>query len=367
MKRRKKRQLQTLAILVAALIIIAAVVGLIIWGVVALAKNLSGGKLESITLSPAFAETELDVNQTFSFTIQPNPEKAKLKNLEAIADKDNVTFEVSEDGTTATMHTYNEGVVTVCVRQDKVESNYLTFNVVDRAAAEAAKAAEEAAAAQAAAEEAAKAQAAEESLAKKVQAYVRTNDKVRIRKSPSTDTNDNIITTCEIGDVYLRLEEVDDWSRIVYEDGEAYIKSEFLDVLTDEEAAAAQEEQKNKEIEDALKKAEEQSKQATATDPVAAAAADAAKAADAAAAQAAAAQAEADAAAAAEAAQAAQAAQAASAAGVPVVCKDGTGYFTQGQVNYFHGLWDYTGQYEEMVSHHSIGELKTLCQNAGVN
>ena len=327
---------------------------LIVWGVKALFFN---NKVESIALAPDFAETELDVNMDYTFSITATPEKAKLKDLEFITDNSNVTLEATEDGA-AVMHTYGEGVVTVCVKQGDIESNYLTFNVVDSAAAEAARIAEEEAAAQAAAEAEAQAAAAEESLAKKVQAYVRTIDKVRIRKSPSTDSNDNIITTCEIGEVYLRLEEVDDWSRIVYDDGEAYIKSEFVEVLSDEEAAQAQADQKNKDVEDALKQAEEQSQQATANDPVAAAAAAEAKAAEDAA------KAAADAAAAEAAAAQAAAAQAA-AAGIPVVCKDGTGYFTQNQVNHFHGLWDYTGQYDEMVSHHSIGELKTMCENNG--
>ena len=332
MKRRKKKQLQMMAILIAFFLIVAGVLFLIIWGVKSLFFN---NKVESIALAPDFAETELDVNLDYTFSITATPADAKLKDLEFITDNTNVTLEATDDGG-AVMHTYGEGVVTVCVKQGDIESNYLTFNVVDSAAAEAARIAEEEAAIQAAAEAEAQAAAAAESQAKKVQAYVRTIDRVRIRKSPSTDSNDNIITTCEIGEVYLRLEEVDDWSRIVYEDGEAYIKSEFVEVLSDEEAAQAQEDQKNKDVEDALKKAEEQSQQAAAADPVAAQAALDAKAA------------------------AAQAAAQAAATGTAIHCKDGTCYVTPSQLQTIHATWDFAGDAIEMAGHHSISELEAV-------
>ncbi len=361
LRRRKKKQLQMMAILLAFLAILVALVILVVF---TLLKGCGKSKLESITMTADFAENELDINRDYTFTIKGNPDTAKLKDLEVIVEGANVTYNLTEDNTSATIHTVGEGDLEICVKDSNgVESNHITLRVVDQAAAEAAKAAEDAARA---AEEAAAAAAAEAQAAEELEpreAYVRTNDKVRIRKSPSTDTNDNIITTCEIGEVYKRLDTVDDWSRIVYEDGEAYIKSEFLDILSDEEAQEALDAQKAKSVEDALKKAEDESRKATENDPVAAAAAEAAKA------QEDAAKAAEDAAKAAEEAAAAQAAQAAAAAasGTQVRCKDGTATFTQNQVNYFHGLWDYTGQYEEMVSHHTIGELRELCQNNGIN
>ncbi len=350
MRRKKKRQLQMLGILIALFLI---VVGVIVLAAVGIKKLVSGKKLESITLAPNFTETELDVNLDYTFSISAVPEDAKIKDLEFISDNSNVTFDAGSEEGTAVMHTISDGVVTVCVKAGDIESNYLSFNVVDSVAQQAAKEAELAAQEAAAAEAEAQAAAAAESQAKKVQCYVKTIDKVRIRKSPSTDSNDNIITTCEIGEVYLRLEEVDDWSRIVYDDGEAYIKSEFVEVLSDEEAAQAQEDQKNKDVEDALKKAEEQSAQATANDPVAAAAAQEAKAAEDAA------KAAADAEAAAQLAAQAAAAQAA-AAGTAIHCKDGTCYVTAAQLQKIHATWDFAGDAIEMAGHHSIGELEAV-------
>ena len=131
--------------------------------------------------------------------------------------------------------------------------------------------------------------------------------------------------------MYLRLEEVDDWSRIVYEDGEAYIKSEFVEVLSDEEAAQAQEDQKNKDVEDALKKAEEQSQQAAAVDPVAA-----------------------------QAALDAKAAEDAAASGTVIHCKGGDVLVTPAQLQTIHATWDFAGDAIEMAGHHSIGELEAV-------
>ena len=355
-RRRRKKQMQMLAILVAFFLIVVGVIFLIVWGVKSI---FFSNKVESIALAPDFAETELDVNLDYTFTITATPADAKLKDIEFITDNTNVTLESTEDGG-AVMHTYGEGVVTVCVKQGDIESNYLTFNVVDSAAAEAARIAEEEAAAQAAAEAEAQAAAAEESLAKKVQAYVRTIDKVRIRKSPSTDSNDNIITTCEIGEVYLRLEEVDDWSRIVYDDGEAYIKSEFVEVLSDEEAAQAQADQKNKDVEDALKQAEQQSQQATANDPVAAAAAAEAKAAE----DAAKAAADAEAAAQAAAAQAA-AAQAASGYNLNGLAVNAAEYKHLLDRFRFATPNGTDEEAKEYVLHHSAGELEDILKFDG--
>ena len=387
MKRRKKAQLQMLLSLVAILIILIVVVIVI----VSLVKGASGKKkkLESLTLTPSFAEQELDVNKDYIFTFTISPDTAKVGDdeIDYIIDAGNATFESYGEGK-AILHTYSAGPVTVCLRsrgKEKIESNYLYYTIRDIAAEQAAAQAEEAARAQAEADAQAlqeAKEAAEEAAAKPT--YVKTNDNVRMRKSPSTESDENIIKKCAIGEVYLRLETVDDWSRLQYEDGEAYIKSEFLDSISDEEAqtylaahgkstegaeadalaaadvvAAAQE--KNKEEEAA--KAALEAAQAEARKQAESGAVDPTLAAQ----QQAAAELAAQQAALEAAQQQAPAAPVAPAGGIPVVCKDGTAMFTAAQVQYFHGLWDYTGQFEEMVSHHSIGELRTLCQNAGIN
>lgn len=370
MKRRKKKQLQMMGILLALVLV---VVVLIVVGV-KLIKDNFGNKLESIALSANFSESELDVNKDYTFTYIANPEKAKLKDIEFITDASNASFEMTEEGT-AVLHTYTEGRISVCVKCGDINSNFLSFDVVDKAAAEAARAAEAQAQleAQAQAEAAAAAQAEAEANAGK-EFYVRTIDTVRMRKSPSTDSNDNIIRKCEIGEVYRRLREVDDWSEITYDNDEAYIKTEYLEVLSDEEAAAALEAEENKAVEDALKEAEE--KKLSQDEAVAAAA-------QAAAAQLAQAQTDANAqatvqaaadqqkaledaaaaqAAAELAAQAAAAQTAAPAVGglTPIQCKDGTCYVTAAQVNTIHATWDFAGDAIEMAGHHSIGELEAV-------
>ena len=170
--------------------------------------------------------------------------------------------------------------------------------------------------------------------------------------------------------------EVEVWSEITYDNDEAYIKTEYLQVLTDEEAAAELEAQEQKEIEDALKVAEE--KQLSADEAVAQAAAaaqaqlaqqqaqpaadaNAQAAADAAALQAAA-EAQAAAELAAQQAAAAQAAAAQQAAGglTPIHCKDGTCYVTAAQLNTIHATWDFAGDAIEMAGHHNIGELEAV-------
>lgn len=377
MKRRKKKQLQMLGILVAFILVV--VVLLVV--VVKLIKDNLGSKLESISLSANFSESELDVNKDYTFTYIANPEKAKLKDLEFITDASNASFEMTEEGT-AVLHTYTEGRISICVKNGDIESNFLSFDVVDKAAAEAAKAAEAQAQleAQAQAEAQAAAQAEAEANAGK-EFYVRTIDTVRMRKSPSTDSNDNIIRKCEIGEVYRRLREVDDWSEITYDNDEAYIKTEYLEVLSDEEAAAALEAEENKAVEDALKEAEEKK---LSQDEAVAAAAQAAAAqlaqaqtqtpaaateqVDPNAAQAAADQQKAleDAAAAQAAAELAAQAAAAQAAApavgglTPIHCKDGTCYVTAAQVNTIHATWDFAGDAIEMAGHHSIGELEAV-------
>ena len=65
--------------------------------------------------------------------------------------------------------------------------------------------------------------------------------------------------------------------------------------------------------------------------------------------------------------QAALAAQvAAAAAASPYVWTyQGVG-FTQPEVDLFHSLWDYTGDYDEYVTHHTAGELESLCRAKGL-
>lgn len=70
--------------------------------------------------------------------------------------------------------------------------------------------------------------------------YVQATDTVNIRKSPS-ETGDKI-DKAVVGDVYKRLQSLDNgWSRIEYNGAEAYVKSDYLKVVSADEAAQVQE------------------------------------------------------------------------------------------------------------------------------
>lgn len=343
MKRRNRFRIIFWAALAALLVLIIAVFLII-------KAALSG--LDSLTLSPDFAEQELDINTDYTFSIVADPEKSSLKSLEYVIDNTAATFSASEteDGK-AVLHTVSEGVVTVYVKKSDVESNYMTFNIVDQAAKAAAEAQAQAEAeAQAAAEAEAQAAAEAETTANAMQLVMAT-DNVRIRTTPSTDGE--ILATCKKGDVFTRTGEVEDgWSKIDYNGTEAYMKSEYLQVTTEEEVQQAKEQSKKKEEEKKVESAEtaataSENAEADAAQATAKAQADAAAAAQAAALEAAQAQA------------AAAAAQAAT--GVPFTDKNGNKtVFTNAEWNYFMSYWDYTGQAAEMISHHTCDELRTL-------
>jgi len=343
MKRRNRFRIMVLAAVTALLVLIVAIFFIV---------RAAMGGLDSLALSPDFAEQELDINTDYTFTITADPEKSSLKSLEYVIDNTAATFSASEaeDGK-AVLHTVSEGVVTICVKKSDVESNYLTFNIVDQAAKAAAEAQAQAEAeAQAAAEAEAQAAAEAEAAANATELVIAT-DNVRIRATPSTDGE--VLATCKKGDSFTRTGQTEDgWSKIDYNGTEAYMKSEYLQVTTEEEIQQAKE-QAEKEAEEKKKAAEETAateSTSTATDAATATAqaqADALAAANAAALEAAQAQA------------AAAAAQAA--AGVPFTDKNGTTtVFTNAEWNYFMSYWDYTGQAAEMISHHTCAELRTL-------
>lgn len=229
MRKKRTRQILMIAAVVFILVIVVALVVLLLRSI---------KTLKSITLTPNFAETELDVGQDYVFSIKGNPAKAKLKSIEYMVDDATATFQKGSEDGTAVLHTGAEGVVTVYIKKDKIESNKITFQVVDQMR----KAEEEAAAAQKAAEEAAaaaaEAQAEEEELTQGTSYVMVTGDSVRMRAEPNTDCE--IVRTCKKGETYTRIETVDDWTKVDYNGRECYIKSEFLKDVTEEEAQQAQ-------------------------------------------------------------------------------------------------------------------------------
>lgn len=346
MKKRKGLQIVGIAVIVLVVLLLVGV-GIFLF------KSLT--KLDSIAITPDFSEQELDVNKDYTFTVTTSPDGKKMDSAEYVVDNLAATFSAM-DGSEgkAILHTSGEGTVTICIRKSGVESNYLSFNIVDQAAAAAAAEAAEAEALAAAEAEAAAAETISENVAPEevpeeapATELIMTTDVVKIRATPSTDGE--VLELCDIGDTFTRYEEVEDgWSKIDFEGKEAYIKSDYVKVVTEEEVEAAKEEaQKKKEEEAADAELVQETTDTSAAD------------------QAAADKAAADKAAADKAAADALAAQAAAAASPYVWTYQGVG-FTQKEVDMFHSMWDYTGNYDEFVTHHTAGELVALCQAKGL-
>ena len=337
--------------------------------------------LKAINLSADFTETELAINSQYTFNVGAVPKKASLKKAKFVCDDPGATFELGKNGKATLTTGGSEGTVTVYVEYKKIKSDVLTFQVVDLVARAQAEA-EAQAQAQAEEEAAAAAEAeTEEQVVAKV--YVKMKgDNVNVRSQNNTDCS--VLGKAKQGEVFEVVETVDDWTHIIYNGQDGYIKSEYLTEISEEEylnggsdaeADAAAEEAK-KAADEAAKKAADEAAKKAAEDAAKQAADEAAKkaaeeAAQKAAEEAAAAQRAAEEAAAAqkaaEEAAAAQAAQQAAAA-YTINCKDGVQSFTAQQYNFIKGFWSYTGEWETYAHKHTKSELLQICQiEGGIN
>ena len=328
--------------------------------------------LESITINPTFADTELDVNMDYIISINTDPSGVKTKKFSYESDSSAVTFESKDDGT-AVLHTMGEGAVTVYVKKGKIESNKLTFQIVDKAA----QAAAEAAAAQAQAEAEAQAQAAaEEAAAAEAEAaaaqvtYIKCikND-VNIRSNASTDGD--VLGKAKLGDTFEVINNDGSWTEFKYGDRSGFMRNDMIEVLPEGDTPSltsasetTQTEEKKEEAKTEEKKEEKPAEQ-TAEQK---AAEDAKKAEEQAKKDAEAAQKAAEEAAAQVA--AAQAAAASAVATGPMPASGAWSYqgtvFSAAEVAHFHALWDYTGDAAEMATHHSAAELRKVSEVDGI-
>lgn len=383
---RKKQDLIRLLCVVFAVLIVVVALG----GGFYLYKLKNS--IKELNLSADFSETELNVGTDYTFSVKATPEGASLKKLEYNVDDSSATFRESDDGKVV-LHTGNEGTVSVYVQYKDISSNVLTFAVVDqeaKAMAEAQAQAEAEAAAQAAEAEALAQAEAEAAAAQAAVQYVEcTGDNVNVRPSNSTDGEP--LGKAKMGEKFEKVEEIDDWTHIIYNGQDGYMKTEFLKEATDggdsaeasegndenaadnttaeepkqEDTKKAEEpktEKKTEQSADDVKKAEEtkteekkaeetkiEEKKAEETKPAETetTAEDLKKA-------------EETAKAAAEAATAAVAAAAPATGGTAIYCKDGTCYVTASQLQTIHATWDFAGDAIEMAGHHSIGELEAV-------
>ena len=308
--------------------------------------------LESITINPTFADTELDVNMDYIISVNTDPSGANISKFDYESDSTAVTFEYKDDGI-ALLHTSGEGAVTVYVKSGKIESNKLTFNIVDKAA----QAAAEAAQAQAEAEAAAAAEA-EAAAAAQVRYIKCIKDNVNIRSSASTDGD--VLGKAKLNDTFEVINDDGSWTEFKYGDKSGFMRNDMIEMLPEGETPSVtspqestQETEKKEETKKEETKKEEQTTEQTAEQKTA------------------------------EEAKKAQeeelkkqqeallaAAQAQVATG-KLPDKGAWSYqgvtFTANQVAHFHSLWDYTGDAAEMVTHHSAAELQQVCKVDGVN
>ena len=333
--------------------------------------------LETITINPSFADTELDVNMDYIISVNTDPSGANIAKFDYESDSTAVTFEYKDDGI-ALLHTSGEGAVTVYVKSGKIESNKLTFNIVDKAAQAAAAAAQaqaEAEAAAAAEAEAAAAAEAEAAAAAQVRYIKCIKDNVNIRSSASTDGD--VLGKAKLNDTFEVINDDGSWTEFKYGDKSGFMRNDMIEMLPEGETPSVtspqestQETEKKEETKKEETKKEEQTTEQTAEQK---AAEEAKKAEEDKKAQ------EEELKKQQEALPAATAAsQPATEVVAPPVVADGRlpdkgawSYqgvtFTANQVAHLHALWDYTGDAAEMVTHHSAAELQTVCEVDGVN
>lgn len=366
MNKKTRTRIMLIAILLLGIAIIVSAVLLV--------KKITG--LKSITISPSFADTELDVNSDYIVNVVTDPEGMNIKKFKFACDSSSVKFEVY-DKKTAIIHTGADGgAFSITVSKGGVESNTISFNVVDKAAqaaaeqaaAEAAAEAERLAAEQAAAEAEAAAAAAEAQ-----KEYVKViKDSVNVRAEGNTDCD--TVGKAKKGEVFEKINDNGEWTEIDFNGQTGFIRNDMIEAAAEGETASstasseetkpaeekkeevkkeekteeqkkqeAEADQKKKEEEAQKKQEEEQKKQAEELQKQQ---------------------------------EALQAQVAAAAAAAPVAsgslpASGSWSYqgvtFSPAQVAYFHSLWDYTGDPAEAVVHHSAGELQTLCANNGVN
>ena len=315
--------------------------------------------LETITINPTFADTELDVNMDYIISVNTDPSGANIAKFDYESDSTAVTFEYKDDGI-ALLHTSGEGAVTVYVKSGKIESNKLTFNIVDKAAQAAAAAAQaqaEAEAAAAAEAEAAAAAEAEAAAAAQVRYIKCIKDNVNIRSSASTDGD--VLGKAKLNDTFEVINDDGSWTEFKYGDKSGFMRNDMIEMLPEGETPSVtspQESTQETEKKEETKK-EEQTTEQTAEQTAEQKAAEEAKKAEEAAkkAQEEELKKQQEAAAAALAAQ-----QAMQAAGTVINCKDGKCLVTPAQLDKIHATWDFAGDAVEQAGHHTISELEAV-------
>ncbi len=301
-KSRKRRTTRILVTVIAVLVLVIVLVCIIL-----LYRNMK--KLKAVSIVPNFSEEELEPDTDYSFTVKTQPFNADIKSLEYIVSDSSSQFTASEEPHKAILHTGNAGSITIYVQLGKIESEKMSFMVVDHSVQEVVT--DNFDDIEKPSEVPADTEVTEEPEKETVKIVTVTGDNVRMRAEPNTDCD--IVKTCNKGETYTFIEVTGDWTGVDNDGKESYIKSEFVEV---EEKVQESENREQDSLgndtgnEDGNGKTETTTKIGEGM--------------------------------------------------VEVECQDGKALFTQAEYDYFVATWAYTGMADEMMTHHSAAELHNL-------
>lgn len=225
MRKQQNSIIRILIFVFAALIALTVIVG-------GIYLFVASRQLKEIQLQPTFSETSLEVGTQYTFKINTKPSKASVKKAKAVVDDPTSSFEINDNGEAVLTTGMTEGNVTVYVECKDVKSQVLTFSIVDSVARAQAEAAAQAEAQKEAEEAEAEAAAAEAEMPAKM--YVKCKgDDVNVRSTNSTDGD--VLGKAKKGEMFEKVEDVEDWTHIKYKDQDGYMKTEFLEEVSEEE------------------------------------------------------------------------------------------------------------------------------------
>ncbi len=196
-------------------------------------------RLQSIQLLPDFEETTLDVEEPYYFSVITTPSEAKINNIKCVVDDPNSTFEICENGKILLVTGKSENTFSLYVECDDIKSETLSYEIIDLKAHKQKENADSAESAMELREgESNDSNMTDNSdLPKELKPekmyVIAAGDNVNIRSDSST--NGDVLGKARRGDKFEKVEEIDDWTHILYNDKDAFIKTEFLDTISEEE------------------------------------------------------------------------------------------------------------------------------------
>ncbi len=289
-------------------------------------------RLKTVSIVPNFSDTELKADEDYLFIIKSEPFNADIKSLEYNVDDPSATFKATEPHR-AVLHTGNAGTLTMYVSLGSIESEKISYTVIDNAASgdgvlhtePVDEPEDEMPVEEAAAEEPVQPEEPQ------VRIFMVNGDNVRMRAEPNTDCE--VVKTCKKGETYTFIEVSGEWTGVDNDGKECYIKSEFLDEVIQEQSEADNNE---------AGPAQPGNTQAGTGDTD---------------------NAQPDAGQAGANAQTAEPDTKIGEGMVEVLCKDGKAMFTQAEYDWFVATGSYTGMADEMMTHHTADELHKLYKN----